>query len=66
MYVYDEIKLSVEKSFRLNKIVKHANLHGLEIIHDIKQKIETDCTSDYPDAFYMREKYFVDLPYNEV
>jgi hypothetical protein len=50
---------------RLKKIVRHANLHGLEIIHDIKEKIENDCTSDYPDAFWMREKYFVDLPYCE-
>jgi cell division protein FtsL len=32
----DELELSIEKLDRLKKIVRHANLHGLEIIHDIK------------------------------
>ena len=32
----DELELSIEKLARLKKIVRHANLHGLEIIHYIK------------------------------
>ena len=32
----DELELSIEKLDRLKKIPRHANLHGLEIIHDIK------------------------------
>lgn len=61
----NEIELFVEKLARLKTIIRHADIHGLEIIQDIKQKIETDCTSNYPDAFWMKEQYFVDLPYCE-
>jgi hypothetical protein len=57
--------LSVEKLPKLEKIVRHANLHGLEVIYDIKQKLENHCTSYYPDAFWMRQHYFVDFPYCE-
>jgi hypothetical protein len=37
----------------------------MDIIKEIKDKIESDCTSDYPNAFWTREQYFVSLPYRE-
>lgn len=40
-------------------------MHGEDVVRDIKEKIEKDCTSERPNAFWKREKYFVDLPYNE-
>jgi hypothetical protein len=36
-------------------------LHGSEAIAKIKEKIENDCTSDAPNAFWTREQYFVNL-----
>jgi len=56
---------SAQSLIKIQKILKHVNLHGSEVIKDIKDKIETDCTSDYPDAFWTREQYFVNLPYRE-
>jgi hypothetical protein len=50
---------------KIQKIVTNANKHGLEVIKDIKEKIENNCTSDYPDAFWTREQYFVNQPYRE-
>jgi hypothetical protein len=36
----DGIHISIENLEKLKKIVKHAQIHGLEIIHDIKEKIK--------------------------
>lgn len=60
-----QIERSIEKLAKIQKIVSNAEKHGLQSIRDIKEKIEIDCTSDYPDVFWTREKYFVDLPYKE-
>jgi hypothetical protein len=37
----------------------------MEMIKDIKEKMESDCTSDHPNAFWTREQYFFSLPYKE-
>lgn len=50
---------------KIQKIVSNIENHGADIIKDIRLKIEKECTSDYPDAFWMREQYFVNLPYRE-
>jgi hypothetical protein len=60
-----QVEKSAEKLVRIQKIVNNAEKHGLEIIKDIKDKIEKECTSDYPDAFWTREQYFVSFPYKE-
>jgi hypothetical protein len=67
--VVKETTNSVEKTtsslIKIQKIVKHVDMHSDELIKDIKEKIEAECTSDHPDAFWMREQYFVNLPYKE-
>jgi hypothetical protein len=50
---------------KIQKIIKHTESHATEVIKDIKRKIEDDCTSEHPNAFWTREQYFVDLPYRE-
>jgi len=59
------IEKSAESLAKIQKIVNHAEKHGIEIIKDVKDKIEKDCTSEHPNAFWTREQYFVSLPYKE-
>jgi hypothetical protein len=60
-----QVERSAEKLSKIQKIVNNADNNGLQAIKEIKEKIEKDCTSDYPNAFWTREQYFVDLPYKE-
>lgn len=60
-----KVELSASSLVKIQKIVNNANKHGGEVIREIKDKIEKYCTSDYPDAFWTREQYFVNLPYKE-
>jgi hypothetical protein len=53
-----KVELSASSLVQIQKIVNNANKHGAEVIKEIKEKIEKDCTSDYPDAFWTREQYF--------
>jgi hypothetical protein len=62
---FQQIEKSASSLIHIQKIIGHAEKHGIEMIKDIKEKIESDCTSDYPNAFWTREKYFVSLPYKE-
>lgn len=50
---------------KVQKIVKHAELHGSTILFDIVNQLKTNCTTDHPDAFWFREKYFVSLPFQK-
>jgi hypothetical protein len=61
----EQVEKSASSLIRIQKIIGCAEKHGMEIIKDIKEKIESDCTSDYPNAFWTREQYFVSLPYKE-
>jgi hypothetical protein len=61
--IYDEVELSIDKLAKIKKIVRHDEMHGLKVIHDTKKELENDCTFDYPYAFWMREQYYIDIPY---
>jgi hypothetical protein len=61
----DTIEETLQDLTKIQKIVRHADIHGQEILKDIVQKLKDECTSDFPDAFWTREKYFVSLPYKE-
>jgi hypothetical protein len=40
-------------------------MHGEEKLVHISKKLIKDCTSNHLDAFWAREKYFMDLSYKE-
>jgi len=61
----DTIEEDLQDLAKIQKIVRHADIHGQEILKDIVQKLKDECTYDFPDAFWTREKYFVSLPYKE-
>jgi len=50
-----QLERYVEKLIKIQNIVNNAKNHGLQSIQDIKEKIETYCTSNYPDSFWTRE-----------
>jgi hypothetical protein len=60
-----EVEKYASSLIKIQKIIGHDEKHGMDMIKDIKEKIESDCTSDYPNAFWTREQYFVSLPYKE-
>ena len=39
-------------------------MHKASSLSKISSKLEKDCTSESPNAFWTREKYFVSLPFN--
>ena len=39
-------------------------MHKESALSEISSKLEKDCTSKSPNAFWTREKYFVSLPFN--
>ena len=41
-----------------------SELHGEKSLKDISEKLQKDCCSDSPNAFWTREQYFVSLPYD--
>jgi hypothetical protein len=59
------LDVSASSLIKIQKIIKHVEIHGLDAIRNIKTKIENDCTSELPNAFWTREQYFVNLPYKE-
>jgi hypothetical protein len=61
----DTIEETLHDLTKIQKIVRHADIHGQEILKDTVQKLKDECTSDFPDAFWTRDKYFVSLPYKE-
>ena len=62
---FQQVEKSASSLIHIQKIIGHTEKHANEMIKDIKDKIEKDCTSEYPNAFWTREKYFVSLPYKE-
>jgi hypothetical protein len=62
---FQQIEKSASNQIHIQKIIGHTEKHGIEMIKDIKDKIEKYCTSEYPNAFWTREKYFVSLSYKE-
>lgn len=63
--IQKELEQSATSLIKIQKIVKHVENHGAEAIQKIKEKNENNCTSDAPNAFWTREQYFVNLPYQE-
>jgi hypothetical protein len=59
------LEYSLQDLTKIQKIIRHDDIHGHEFLKDIVQKLRDDCTADFPDAFWTREKYFVSLPYKE-
>ena len=39
-------------------------MHKESALFEISSKLEKDCTSESPNAFWIGEKYFVYLPFN--
>ena len=61
----DKIQDSLQDLSKIQKIIKNVELHGQSTLQAISDKLRRDCTSNRPDAFWTREKYFVALPYKE-
>ena len=59
---FDEVVTDLSK---IQKIVKHAEIHGPAILSDIVKKLKNYCIAEDPVAFWLREKYFVSLPFQK-
>jgi regulator of sigma D len=49
---------------KMEKSICYAQIHGEKMLKEIAEKFIRDCTSESPNAFWHREKYFVSLPYD--
>jgi hypothetical protein len=49
---------------KMERSICYAQIHGEKMLKEISEKLITDCTSESPNAFWHREKYFVSLPYD--
>ena len=61
----DKVEDPIKELSKIQKIIKHAEIHGQEVLKDVEETLKTDCTADHPDAFWFRENYFVTLPYKD-
>jgi hypothetical protein len=48
----------------MERSIGYAQIHGEKILKENSEKLITECTSESPNAFWHREKYFVYLPYD--
>jgi hypothetical protein len=48
----DTIEETIQYLTKIQKIVRHVDIHGQEFLKDIVQKLKYECTSDFPDAFW--------------
>ena len=48
----------------MERCIAYAEMHKESSLSEISSKLEKDCTSESPNAFWTREKYFVSLPFN--
>ena len=58
----DNLQDTMQNLTKIQKIFKHAEIHGHKTLHAISDKLHQNCTTSRPDAFWTREKYFVALP----
>ena len=56
--------LSLAELFKMERCIAYAEMHKESALSEISSKLEKDCTSESPNAFWTREKYFVSLPFN--
>ena len=55
---------SLAELFKMERCIAYAEMHKEFALSEISSKLEKDCTSESPNAFWTREKYFVSLPFN--
>ena len=48
----------------MERCITYVEMHKESTLSEISSKLEKDCTSESPNAFWTREKYFVSLPFN--
>ena len=48
----------------MERCIAYAEMHKESSLSEISSKLERDCTSESPNEFWTREKYFVSLPFN--
>ena len=51
--------------FKIERATLFADSHGSKAIADLKAKFETDCCSEHPNAYWTKEKYFIDLKFRD-
>ena len=56
--------LSLAELFKMERCIAQAEMHKESALSEISSKLEKDCTSESPNAFWTKEKYFVSLPFN--
>jgi hypothetical protein len=55
----------LDKIPKIKIIIKNYNIHAEIVLGPIIEKIESHYIADIPNAFWAREQYFFDLPYDE-
>ena len=50
--------------FKMERWIAYAEMHKESTLFEISSKLEKDCTSESPNAFWNREIFFVSLPFN--
>ena len=55
--------LSLAELFKMERCIAYEEMHKESALSEISSKLEKHCTSESPNAFWTREKYFV-LPFN--
>ena len=48
----------------MERCIAYAEMQKESALSEISSKLEKDCTSESPNAFWTRENYFVSLPFN--
>ena len=56
--------LSLVELFKMERCIAYAEMHKESALFEISSKLEKDCTSESPNAYWTREKYFVSLTFN--
>ena len=56
-------KIKVAELYKMEHFIAYAEMHKEKSLDDISAKLIKDCCSESPNAFWKREKYFVNLPF---
>ena len=57
-------KPKVIELYKMERCIAYAKMHKEKSLADISAKLIKDCCSESPNAFWKREKYFVNLPFD--
>ena len=55
---------SLSELCKMKICIAYAEMHKEYALSEISSKLEKDCTSESPNAFWTIEKYFISLPFN--